>query len=374
MALGDWQLTLRPDTPLEVRQKIDGFGQIVVMPTVVAQQDMSDAQLANARYTGVITRPGPYYRIGGHGLAMLLGTSDRRYGAAASASAYTHAIMPAASTFATAVFVAVDGSGLDVGTTTDPSGGTYFVGSFWYTPHRVVLDAVCKFYDAEWRVNPDGTVDAARYDTLYGAPTTVVTRRPGGRVIGGVGVEALIDAEADLWNYASRIVLRGRTTSAGYGDASSTYRAFDGRWLAAVAEQDAPDLEGDLSFAAQRLLPTLSHPFRTVTVSTDAYDFAGDVAAGSRIYVYDPDLGVLDASTGTTNSVEWQGEHIKPMTFRALAVSWPVQAGMSVFVRRFTGTGVTGTLDYVDLTPYVIPEAGATRVDVGYDVSLMWKG
>jgi hypothetical protein len=373
LAPGDWQLTLRPDTPLEIRQKIVGFGQIVVMPTIVAEQDMSDDQLENARYAGVIVQPGPYFRIGGHGLAMFLGTSDRAYGSGIAANAFTNIVFPASSSFTSAITSAVGNCGLSVGTLTDPSGGTYYNGAYHYAKHRTVLDAVCRFYDAEWRINPDGSVDAAAFDTLYPAPTTVVTRRPGGRVIGGVGIEALIDASADLWKYASRVVLRGQTQTGAYGGVSSEYRAFDGQWLSAVAEQDASDLDGDLDFAAALLAPKLAHPHRTVTVSTDAYDFAGDVAAGSRIYVYDPGAGVVDASTSTNNSVEWQGEHIKPMAFRALAVTWPVRDGMSVYVRRYTGSGVTGTVEYVDLTPHFQPETGATRIDVGYHTSQIWE-
>lgn len=383
MQLGDWNLTLRPDTPKMVRDKIKGFGHIVVMPALVDAVDMSDAQLANARYTGVITRPGPYYRIGGHGLAMWLGTTDRAYGRLLAANAFVNAIMPSGVAFGTAVSTAISGCGLSVGTTTDPSGGTYFAaGTAWhYAKHRVALDAVCRFYNAEWRINPDGTLDAAAYDTLYPAPTTVVTRRPGGRVIGGVGVEALVDAASDLWEFASRVVLRGQTNVGAYGaeatvptDAGGVYRAFDGYKLVAVAEQDAADLDGDLTFAATRLLPTLAHPHRTVTITTEAYDFAGDVPAGSRIYVYDPDNGVLTDPTLSSNAVEWQGEAIKPMSFRALGVTWPVEEGMSVFVRRHTGTSLfAGDLEYVDLTPFVQYETGSTKVEVGYDVSLTWS-
>ena len=31
MALGEWELTLEPDTPFEVREKIIGFSEIVIM-------------------------------------------------------------------------------------------------------------------------------------------------------------------------------------------------------------------------------------------------------------------------------------------------------------------------------------------------------
>lgn len=375
MQLGDWSLVLHPDTPKAVRNLIDGFATIVIMPTLVAEVDMSDAMLASARYAGVITRPGPYFRIGGYGLAFWLGTDSRAYGNGIPARAFTNWLVPAAVPFGSAIFAAIDDCGLDVGTTTDPSGGAYYPEgtSYHYAKHRVVLDAVCRWYDAEWRVNPDFTVDAARYDTLYGPPTNVVTRRPGGRAINGAGIEALIYAQADLWNYASRVVIRGQRTVGAYGLTSAVYRNPGTQWLSAVAEEDATDLDGDLDVAAQRLHGTLQHAHRTVTVTSETYDFAGVIPCGSRIYVYDPDNGVLAEPTVAANSVEWQGEHIKPLAFRALSVTWPVEDGMSVFVRRITGTGAFGTPEYVDLTPYVVRESGATRVEVGYDVSLMWR-
>lgn len=375
MQLGDWSLVLHPDTPKAVRRLIDGFAHVVIMPTLVAEVDMSDAQLANARYTGVITRPGPYYRIGGHGLAFWLGTDSRAYGNGIPANAFTNWVVPAATPFGSAISAAVGNCGLSVGTTTDPSGGAYYPEgtSYHYAKHRVVLDAVCRWYDAEWRIRPNGAVDAARYDTLYGAPSTVVTRRPGGRAINRVGIEALVDAAADLWHHATRVVIRGQTTVGAYGSTSSVYRNFGLQWLSAVAEEDATDLDGDLDVAAQRLHGTLAHAQQTVTVTSETYDFAGVVPAGSRIYVYDPDVGVMADLTLAANSVEWQGEHIKPLTFRAMAVTWPVEDGMSVFVRRVTGAGAFGTAEYVDLTPYVVRESGPTRVEVGYDVSLMWR-
>lgn len=376
MQLGDWSLVLQPDTPKSVRDLIDGFGHVVVMPVPVDVVDMSDAQLANARFTGVITRPGPYYRIGGHSLAFWLGTDQRAYGNGIAANAFTNWVVPAATPFASAISAAVGNCGLTVGTTTDPSGGSYYPEgtSYHYAKHRVVLDAVCRWYDAEWRINPDGSVDAARYDTLYGTPTTVVTRRGGGRAIGGVGIEALIDAQSDLWDYASRVVIRGQTQVGQYGSTSSVYRNFGLQWLSAVAEQDASDLDGDLDVAAQRLHGTLQHAHQTVTVTSNQYDFAGVVPAGSRIYAYDPDVGVVAEPTIAANSVEWQGEHIKPLTFRAMSVTWPIEESMSVFVRRVTGGGASGTAEYLDLTPWVVPESGDTQVEVGYDVSLMWQG
>ncbi len=375
MQLGDWSLTLHPDTPKAVRDLIVGWSMLVVMPTPLDVADMNDAQLANARYAGIVTRPGPYFRIGGHGLAMLLGTDQRAYGNGIPARAFTHWLVPAAVPFASAIFAAIDDCGLDVGTTTDPSGGTYYPAgiSYHYAKHRTVLDAVCRFYDAEWRVNPNLTVDAARYDVLYGPPTVVVTRRPGGRAIGGTGIEALLDAQADLWDYASRVVIRGQTTVGAYGPTSAVYRNPGTQWLSAVAEEDATDLDGDLDVAAQRLHGTLQHAHQTVTVSSDVYDFGEYVPAGSRIYVYDPDVGILSEPTIAANAVEWDGEMIKPLTFRALSVSWPLEDGPAVFIRRITGAGAFGTPEYVDLSPYVIRESGATRVEIGYDVSLMWR-
>ncbi|MBP6489981.1 MAG: hypothetical protein KA274_20050, partial [Ilumatobacteraceae bacterium] len=79
MALGEWELTLEPDTPFEVREKIIGFSEIVIMPGHVSAEDMSDTLLEHALYRGTVTRPGPKATIGGHGSAFWLGTGDRYY-------------------------------------------------------------------------------------------------------------------------------------------------------------------------------------------------------------------------------------------------------------------------------------------------------
>jgi hypothetical protein len=383
MQLGDWELTLRPDTPREVRDKIVGHSTLVVTPGRLDVSDIDDDILDFALFSGVVTRPGPYLSIGGHGLALYMGTGDRHYTVASDGSSLPElhivngGVGVTLSTHLNAIFSNSE-IGLTVGTVTDPTSGSQTIAhTVAWVSVREELDAHCKEFEVEWRVYSNGVVDIGPHTTLYDTPTVIVTPQPGGRDIGYRGIEALVNRQIDLFEYANRVYVRGRTNYAVAGSVpvQEPYRGFNGEGLWVTVVVDSPDMSANVeTFAATRMLSTFSAPRQSVTVTSEEYDFTGDIVAGSRIYVWDPDSGVGSVSSGT--AIDWRGETIYPLTFRVTSKRWSVRDGMGVYIRRFTGNftaGVPGDLEYVDLSDYVEWETGATEYEVTYDINLNWR-
>lgn len=383
MQLGDWELSLRPDTPRSVRDKVLGFSSLVVMPGRLDAAEMTDTMLDNALFTGVVTRPGPYLKIGGHGLAMYMGTGERYYTVANSGTSLPElhiingGVGVTLTTHINSIFSNSD-IGLTIGTITDPTSGSQTIAhTVAWVSVREDLDAHCKEFEVEWRVYPNGTVDIGPHSTLYGTPTVIVTPQPGGRDIGYRGIESLVDRQIDLFEYANRVYVNGRSNYAEAGSPPTIepYRGFNGEPLYATVIVDAPDMSSNVeTFAATRMLSTFTAPRQSVTVTTEEYDFTGDIVAGSRIYVWDPDAGVQQ--TSGPPQIEWRGEVIFPLTFRVTSKRWAVRDGMGVYIRKFTGSygaGVPGDLEYVDLSDYVEWESGATEYEVTYDINLNWR-
>ena len=74
MALGDWSLQLKPDTPFSVRNSISTpFSQLVVTPGRLPSVSLTDTiALGQALYCGVVLRPGPQFELAGCGLLWYL--------------------------------------------------------------------------------------------------------------------------------------------------------------------------------------------------------------------------------------------------------------------------------------------------------------
>ena len=379
MALGEWELTLEPDTPFEVREKIIGFSEIVIMPGHVSAEDMDDSLLEHALYRGTVTRPGPKATIGGHGSAFWLGTGDRYYTTQLTGVdlPYLSYIDGTGSNLSTWAVIVCSETPITLGTVTDPTGGSRTIAqSIQWISHRELLDSLAKIWDVEWRIDRTNTLDIGPYTTLWGNPTVVITPNAAGREIGRIGIEALVDSQQDLWGYASQVYLMGEGSLAHAGTYSAFY-APDGKRLWVTAVVDGADVSlTATSFAASRLITRLNDPTKrhSIKVSTDLLNISGSVEPGSRVYIWEPTQGIRD--TSFNNRVEWRGETIYPWTFRVLSSRWPIQEGMGVLVRRYTGdvtVDLTGDQEWVDLTDYVQWEAPGGELEIAYDVPITWK-
>lgn len=382
MSLGEWELTLEPDTPKEIRDKIIGFSEVVIMPGRVRAEDMVDDLLADALFRGTVFRPGPQFTIGGHGPACWLGWGDRfpTVNIGGLDLPYLNIISVLGGTLTTWLANVTDDSPISAGTYTDPTSGSQTIAkSIQWISKRELLDNLCKEWEVEWRINMDFTLDVGPFTTLYPSRTALLTPTAAGREQALLGLETLLRAETDLWDYASRMYLLGATQIGVAGGYTSFY-APDGQrlWITAVANEADVQLNAT-DLAAARLLSTMSDPsiqHRTVTASSDMFTISGDVRPGSRVYVHDPDAGLSSQILSSLVAIEWRGQTIYPIGMRVLGLRWPVRDGMGVLLRRHTGdttVSSTGTKEYVDLTPYVQWESGSSELTIMSDRSFHWK-
>lgn len=364
-ALGQWSLTLKPDTPKFVRDAISTpFQHVVITPSWVDVAGMDDADILDiAMYNGVVLRPGPQYEIGGVGLAWWLG--DERGVPILRSPVSSGTGSSPLSTWVSSL-LALNPIGVGSVTGGGPVGGNV-AGAFTYQSVRVALEAVFKYFQVEYRVNPDYTLDYGEADDLYGsAPVaTAVPRGQGGRELNLKGFEVTdLDYSRDFTDFISHVVAAGRGglgTAVGlvplteFGSADPT----TGSGVFREAFFDVPEaaLGFETNYAESIIARYSDVDF--VGVATD--DFVrGSFGPGYLIDVYDSDRGLLDAD----NQDFYQGEVVFPKLVRVVGMSWPVQEGVGVYY-RFRESGITGAAIWTDLTPYIEWERPGTRIEVG---------
>lgn len=360
MSIGDWSLTLSPQTPKSVRDQITTpFAHVVVTPTRIDSTRVNDAgMLAASRYVGVVHRPGPQYDLGGAGLAWWLGDASQQGTIRGQTIVEINSL-----TFESALTGLLDGSyGYD---SINPGaiealGGT-MARSWYYTTVRQMIDDTCRFFDAEWRIRNNFTLDAGRFNYIYGDdPSTLIVKRSAGKEPTLNSYEGDVGVSVDYSDYYNAVVFTTGTGVVYEGSAiANTWRDGVGDLVLRTLHVDDPNLwpgrELDVLREHLALHDSLDGR-RDVTLNSTSYDIRGGVEPGSRIYVYDPDVDLVDPF----NERRYGGSPIWPTEVRLVEMTWPVEAGMGVYYRTMTGPS---TAVYVDLSDYVVHEApGATLV------------
>jgi len=352
MALGDWSLNLRDDTPLSVRQSIaTPFGQLVVTSARFSAANVNwSTILANALWTGVTLRPGPQFELGGVGLAWYLG-DDRGGGPGYVHSGFT----VAAGSVGTAVSTILTGSGISSGTI---SAGTV---EDWLTgpiTRREALGGLIRQLGFEWRILPNFVLDMGTASTLYGAtPTGVIVRRVGPREVATpYGVVGSVDSTWDYEQYASKTYVFANTGIGSSGGAS-TYRDALGNIMTISNVYEVSDAPaGAENAVADWWLGQVNRPVRTVTATSIEYAITGKVAVGASVWIHDVDLGLYD----TANQIVHGGRVLSPVQARVMAATFPIERGMGVFMAYHDGTNRT----VVDLSDWVEWESPGVRLEV----------
>jgi len=251
--------------------------------------------------------------------------------------------------------LAVGTTGITKGTITEP-GGT--LTSTWYwTTIAEQLDLVASALSAEWRINPDGTLDAGPAVNLFtDPPEVVITASDGGEVSGALrGITGRVSSPAIS---AESRTSQVRVVGAGSGNAaviSATTKTQVWRNIAG----GNPDLERAVDAPQSRSAEAAALAAATKALFLDPrFSFAVDVDSdrlrdylqpGDSVYVYDPAAGIIGA-----DHVTYRGP-IFPVTVRVQKMVWNVTEGHGVYLRRHDGSDAV----YTDLTPYVQwPQAG----------------
>lgn len=358
--LGEWSLSLRPETPARVREAVWHAQSTIVVTSGPANPDVvgDDGVLALARYTGVLLNRTDL-EIGGAGMAWWLGDRDDQgtiYNGQFVADTYASAYTELVTTFG----YLLPG--------TYPAGGSVTVNYIGQTPtSRHVLSTLAEAYGHEWRVNPDLTVDVNTATVLYGNAEVLLI--PGGGRRGGTADEPFlaIDAEFDTsadWEQVYQIVrVVGQSDTGVSSFATSDYMRPDGvDEILRTVYIPAPDLSGTVfpDMTANILAPIYQNEAgRVAVVAVRVKERVEQVLrAGDYIAAYDPTVGLYDESYYVT----FDARRVYPVRMRVGRLTWPVREGMGVYSRVWFAGDPAPT--YTDLTPYVEWEDGDASLEL----------
>lgn len=375
-ALGSWEVKLQPNTPRDVLDALDYFGHIAIVPGRLDPLQYGDNLLTPgmARYVGVLrTRtigddgrtnaPQDDLSVGGAGMAMWLGDEDGK------GAVYENAVTPASATFADTINMLLPASGaypVTVGTVY-PVAGQY-TGRHQYETPREAISYVCDTMSTtsvpvSWRVNGNATLDAGPDSDLFVTnPTCVITTKDAGEDMALRALPGSIDVTRDVEDYSTRVVLlaEGEGASIATGAADITpatpYKDIHGnpiRLTRLVSESDTAT--ANASVRAQLALSQFTSTRNQLSLSTADYDIHGTFQVGDRVWVYDPDSGLVDTST----EIVFRGQRINPIKLQVTETNWAITKGYTVAYRAGDGT-------WIDLTQYVEWETdGTSTVTVG---------
>lgn len=332
MAEGSWTVHLDGGRfPTNRWDDLTEFGYIVITPQWVENRQFTDAALLGiSRYTGImlkktLTRSRAVV-LNGRGLHWLLG-NETGYRMSSGTKVFT------AADLYQVLADSVAQTGLWVGTVTEP-GGTYTRDH--YQPFGVeTLRAACVALGAEYRINPDGTVDAGPAGDVFNitAPTVIVMRDgwgndPKWKHVPIDDIESTRDATN--WVSAAYAISEngdGIQTEEDSATRSSPYTTLTGGVLNRTYKSSlgigtgiSPASVADTELAQRDVSNSSS-------VGTDFAEIVnGALGVGDAFYIYDP-----PAMTDPTNPIWFRGEAIFPATTRLLTADWTLQEGMGVY-------------------------------------------
>lgn len=358
-ALGSWDVTLKPNTPRNVLDSLGYFGHVALTAGRDNPKVAGDSLLTSARYVGVlrgITSADDSYVLSGAGMAFWLGDEDQK------GSVIENLVTLTNSTFTNAVRTLLPASGAVTEGTLRSVSGTYS-GTHQFQSPRQAIDYVCSTMGASWRVNGNGTLDAGLDADLFVTnPTSAVIRKGAGvdmRMRALPGVASLAE---DVQDFTTRVLLlaQGATTTTATGSADilpglNSYKDVHGnsvKLTRLVTESQTG--QGNATARAQLQLNRFTGRRDALTLNSMTHDIRGDVAVGDYIWVFDPDVGLVDLN----NEVVFRGQRINPVKLQVYQLTWPVEQKMGVAYRDRAGV-------WTDLTDYVVWESGQTNITVG---------
>ncbi|MYS15162.1 hypothetical protein [Streptomyces sp. SID4982] len=370
--LGSWEVKLLPNTPRDVLDGLGYFGHVAIVPGRLDPAQYGDTLLTTARYIGVLrTRtvgddgrtnaPQDDLSIGGVGMAFWLGDEDGK------GDVYENTVAPASASFATAINMLLPASGAVTAGSIYSVPGQY-TGSHRYESPRDAITYVCDTMSTtsvpvSWRVNGNATLDAGPDANLFVTnPTCVITTITSGEDMFMRALPGSMDVTRDVEDYSTRVVLlaEGEGTSIATGTAditpSTPYKNLRGgplKLTRLVSESDTAS--GNASTRAQLALSQFTSSRNALTLSTADYDVHGTFQVGDRVWVYNPDSGLVDPTTEIT----FRGQRINPIKLQVTETSWAITDQYTVAYRDNNGS-------WTDLTQYVEWETDSTStVTVG---------
>lgn len=358
MQAGSWTLNLDPDIPKELRSQLTDWGHVYVYDGELVRPGLGDAaMIAMARWGGILRGRPNRFAITGVNMIAHLGDEDGKGSIVESkiGGAGTPSLL---STYVGALV----GPGkpciaVNPGTVT-AGGATHDPGYQWLTV-RAAFDSMMEIWGAEYLVRKDCTVDVALIGSsaiFQQVPTAIAVRRSSGKdnTLTGLRVTQL-EVESDSDDYITRaIVVDSVGGHHGANGAASPFTDLFGNALKIAAIIDSSNTPAaSANGVAARLVAARQVAHTQVTLQSDDYDIPKDVIAGDWIWVYDASGDLVDIA----NQVWYRGRFY-PVKLRVMAITWPVESGMSVWYRDNAG-------GWLDLTRYVLKEPPGVTFEVG---------
>jgi hypothetical protein len=364
--LGSWSLQLKPNIPDELWKDINYYGHIVIHTGKSPDPRIAgDSLLKSSRYTGVLRsiseRP-DMRAIGGLGMAMWLGDPDNK-------GDIVETLLNVSGTFQAVINAVLAGyAAVTPGTIYNVAEN--YTGSFQFQSCREIIDYICQTVGAAWRVNGDATLDAGLESDLFvtDPKMIVVRKRNSSRTVASAddmflrALSGSLETGRDVEDFTTRVLLMAQGSNGQFASATADIAPGLNPFLdlhgnpikmtriVQESETDPTNAEA----RAQLQLNRFSGTRDALTLSTVNYDIKGDAEVGDYIGVFDPAMGLVDA----TNEEIFRSERINPIHLKLTEISWPITRGMSAFYRSYLGA-------WHDLTEYVVYENGDTTLVVG---------
>jgi hypothetical protein len=367
-ALGSWELRLKESTPRSVWDAIEHLGHIAIHAGPVDVRVAKDSLLASARYVGVVRSVSndDSFGLSGSGLAFWLGDEEGKGAVLESLLTIT------AQTFENSVRLIVPSASSAIleGTYFNlPGPPPPFTGTFQWQTQREALNYLSDMMGADWKILGTGRLMAGPAASLFVTdPKTVVTRRLNGVDLSMRGYAGRLATSRDVDEFTTRVVLLGDDGSGGVSTGTADilpglnpYKDLHGATVRVtrMVQENATD-PSNADARAQLQLNRFTRPRDALELSTSEYDVKGDLEVGDYLWVYDPDLDIVDPA----NERIFRSARISPMSLRLTEMTWPVSVGMHVAYRDGLG-------NWIDLTDYLQPEDGDTTLVVsGFNKSL----
>lgn len=359
MKPGRFSISLADNHPDSMAAAAALFDHIVITPTPIDCDATSDAgMLSSSIYTGVITSKPSLRTFEGADLAYWLGTDNGLGDLLDTAVALTAGTL-------TQWITALCPASLTLGTITDTSTTT---NSFQWVTRREAIDAVCRTLSAEWRVNPNGTLDAGPKATLFVTPTdntgVVITRKDEGADGGLIGLEGnLMVPGSDVEQYTTKVFALGSQVVAGgavevaTATGATTYKDLRNGTVVMEKIVNSPtDPTTPLAGVAASVLGQFNQVRREISLASHTYTVTRFIHPGDEAWVFDLRAELTDPA----NQIEYRGELITPIKLRVMALTWPIEEGCGVYLRKSAATPT-----YLDLSPYIAWETGDVQWEVG---------
>lgn len=325
-------------------------GQIVVF-----DNRTTTPSLATARWAGQLQDcPIGDRGFAGEGLAAYIGRSNG-YGPRPS-SAVSYAAQDLSAWFDDLL----PSNGVTKGTVTTT--GLSSVEGMWSPAQTVreMLTWVCgRVGNAEWRINPDGSIDAAAEGDLFDSGLVIV--HPDPQPVGSFPFELAGRAtglQVSAASTASDAIIAADGAGAGVvlGSASAGTTigyALDGAAGEFVLLVNAPTVAGaDASTVAASALGPRKYATSTWKVLVTDPVARRRIAPGDTIYVYDPERGIDGGSP-----ISVGGRVVRPQLARVRSLVWETTPANGVWLRTNTGTE-----SWLDLSDWIIHTNTPTSV------------